>query len=388
MARPVRRFAAALLAASFLASTGVPAVASGAVRSLHIDDPIDAQDPTPSLDRRPVAPDITAVDAAYDDAGTLTVAITFVNEHDLPPVTEVAFGCAGTPVFTARLQRERAASGGDDPGWEDQGTGRLEGFEGAVHSSAPAAEGSRTVRAGFTHAQFARRGYRCVRAEWAPGGSGAEREDLASGWFAGFEPMTIGRPEAEREARAALERRLGARYRGARARYVRCPEEQGIAGEADPGEVGTDPEPASALCEFHLRRGRRVTLGGVAVKADDDARVLTSTVYPPFSYTRRWRTCSLGRHQGRIRTNEPCGRPRLLAGDIYSIASRRFPRPLARRFSVYAHGTNTAGHAPLVRFRCRSRHRMITVEDHPVRRSSVACANAVGARLRFTFNMA
>lgn len=205
---------------------------------------------------------------------------------------------------------------------------------------------------------------------------------------------TAARQRADQELRRAL----GTRYSAARTRYLRCadiiPAEDPFAepDEDTPTEdverQVTNPASAQALCQYFLRTGRQVTLGSATVSADDQLRTLAVKRYPALRYTRRWRSCRVPRSSGTLRSNEPCGGPRLLADDIVRMAGSKFPRPLAPRFSVWSHGTNTAGHPSLYRYRCRPRQRIAQAYGHPVRRVFVRCANAVGERFELRFSMA
>ena len=381
-------FRLALVAVLAALAAGAPP-AAGAVRTLHVDDPLDAQDPTPSLQPRPLAPDITAVDATYDEAGSISLAVTFANEHDQPPSVDVVFGCAGTPVTTAIIYRERSFSGPEDgpSSWDDQGSATLDGFDGAVYSTVNEPEGSRTMRASFAHEQFAGRQYRCVRARWDDSDFAGARDDTAAGWFAGFEPMRLDAATALATARLALAGRFGPGY-GATLRYLACPSvaiAQAIDDPTAPDEV---PTGAAGGCEYFMRAGDRITLGGLLVRADDQQRRWTTTSPSAVRYRRAWRRCPAPRFVTSLKANQPCGGPRLLAGDIEARASRRFPRPLQRRFKVYSHGTNTAGFGALYVYRCRARHRFITRDQQPVRRTRVGCANRMGERFRLVLHMA
>lgn len=95
---------APLVAACIITVAAAPAHA--AVRTFHADDPMDAQDQSPTLNPRPLNPDITAVDATYDDVGgTVAVAVTFAAEDDRLPDTAVALGCAKDRMLRIDISR-------------------------------------------------------------------------------------------------------------------------------------------------------------------------------------------------------------------------------------------------------------------------------------------
>lgn len=377
-----------------------PATASAAVRAGAVTDPMDAQDTTPTLDQRDVTPDITDVRASYDDTGTATVAVTFAASSDVPPDVAVHFGCVDAPGLTVTIRRERdyAAAEAGASAWTDAATGTLAGFEGTTASSqVPAPPDSRTLTGTVSHPALAGRGYRCAYGEWRTETSSRVLDDAFAFWFAGFEPQTITAETARRTAEAALRARLGTAYTAAGARYLKCPKEEVFRGDTTlPGTEDEDEEPideaerapAFAICMFHLRTGRRVTSGSLTVQADDQARTVAADKPYVRRFTRGWRSCAS--RSGRLRANMPCGGLSLLTGDIDALVSRRFPKAPPGRFSVFTHGTNTAGFTEMVRYRCRARSRMVPVrgEAHDARRTVATCKNAVGDGFTYTVSVA
>jgi hypothetical protein len=85
-----------------------------------------------------------------------------------------------------------------------------------------------------------------------------------------------------------------------------------------------------------------------------------------------------------------CTGAALMADDAWRAAEHRFPRALPRRYTVWAHGTGTAADPAHFRYRCRVRSRIVQSkrEDHPVRVTSMTCANQRAARWRYSFTMA
>jgi hypothetical protein len=360
----VLRLAIAVTTALLL---GAPTAA--AARTLHVDDPLDAQDETSPT--RTLTPDITALDVSYDDAGAVTIALTFASVDDQAPGAEILLGCAGTPLLTAYILRDLGDADVDEPGWDDRGTARVDGVATTLSSTIHSADGSRTLRAAFSGAPLAGRGYRCASAYWRDAEYPYYLDDTASGWFADFEPQRLTPELATQLAGARLTTQLGPVYGAAERRYLGCPRRQLRDGsQSDPGDPAGDPAPALARCRFWLRTGSTVTFGGATVRADDQARSWLTGVGATGSYHVKWRHCPTGDRRKRLRANAPCATPKQLAATIFERATKRAPRPLPRRFKVVAHGPGLAGHEPLVRFTCRARG------------GSVRCANALGERLR------
>jgi hypothetical protein len=97
--------------------------------------------------------------------------------------------------------------------------------------------------------------------------------------------------------------------------------------------------------------------------------------------------------RGRLAVTRPdpgCTGAALMADDAWRAAEHRFPRALPRRYTVWAHGTGTAADPAHFRYRCRVRSRIVQSkrEDHPVRVTSMTCANQRAARWRYSFTMA
>jgi hypothetical protein len=75
-----------------------------------------------------------------------------------------------------------------------------------------------------------------------------------------------------------------------------------------------------------------------------------------------------------------------MAGDLYSLASNRFPR-LPKVYTAYAHGTNTAGD-PRAVYRCKlSNQFQFGSHGDEWRRTTAHCTNRWGG-FRYVFDMA
>jgi hypothetical protein len=82
-----------------------------------------------------------------------------------------------------------------------------------------------------------------------------------------------------------------------------------------------------------------------------------------------------------------CGGAALMASDIYYDATRRFPRPLPKRYVAYAHGTNTAGD-PRAVYRCSISNQLVRTRDGAYRRTTALCLNSAGDSFKYIFEMA
>src|SRR3954470_20058082 len=67
-----------IVALALLAALAVPSAASAAVRASSVEDGIDNQDTTPTLESHPVALEVLRSSVSYDDtAGTVGVSVTY-----------------------------------------------------------------------------------------------------------------------------------------------------------------------------------------------------------------------------------------------------------------------------------------------------------------------
>lgn len=84
--------------------------------------------------------------------------------------------------------------------------------------------------------------------------------------------------------------------------------------------------------------------------------------------------------------NPSCDGAALMAGDLYELASSRFPR-LPEVYTAYAHGTNTAGD-PRAVYSCKLSNRFkYDSNDDEWRRTTALCTNRWGG-FRYVFDMA
>jgi hypothetical protein len=77
----------------------------------------------------------------------------------------------------------------------------------------------------------------------------------------------------------------------------------------------------------------------------------------------------------------------LMASDIYYDATKRFPRNLPRKYTAYAHGTNTAGD-PRAIYRCKITNKFVKTRDGGYRRTTAVCLNVKGDGFTYVFVMA
>lgn len=387
-----------LLLATLTAVVLAASPASAAVRSGSVDDPMDAQDTTPSLNPRPVTSDITHVQVSYDEAGTVTLQVSFAGDSSQSPMLDFQLACTGSPALAGRLSRQRSYSGNSSDYWNDVGTIELDGYDGSVDSRLTASQDSHTLQATFTHGAFANRSYRCVRGQWDNASVGANFADDFHLWFSGFEPQRLTTTSAGQAADAALRAAYGSRWTKSRPHYVRCAEftpaedpfadpDYGLSAE-ERKRTANNPAGATGLCTFQFGNGSTITGGGLAVTADDQTRTIAVKRYPGYRWKRAWHKC---RKAGLVlRANEPCGGLSLLGDDISGMAGARFPRKLPTRFNVVSHGTNTEGFDAVYVYRCRSRSRVVysRAVQHPVMVVGVACTNALGDSFTVHFSMA
>src|SRR5437660_981621 len=103
MNRPPLRVLLATLASLLLAASS----AAAAVRTGAVEDPIDAQDQTPSLDPKPMTADVTHVQISYDDVGGVDVQVGFAGDSAEPPELRFDLACTNQPKLSGTISRTR-----------------------------------------------------------------------------------------------------------------------------------------------------------------------------------------------------------------------------------------------------------------------------------------
>jgi hypothetical protein len=82
-----------------------------------------------------------------------------------------------------------------------------------------------------------------------------------------------------------------------------------------------------------------------------------------------------------------CGGAALMADDIYTDASKRFPRSLPETYVAYAHGTNRAGDLRAV-YPCKIRSTFVKTRDGGHLHTTAFCLNVKGDSFTYVFDMA
>jgi hypothetical protein len=186
---------------------------------------------------------------------------------------------------------------------------------------------------------------------------------------------------------AELSRSFGTRFDDALRPWLRCPAQQ-ISPE-------TRRFYASASCRFEFRAGRRFHGGSVDFTLVSG--VLEPKRFRSDVYTKRLRTCRIAATKdglpNRLRLSDrslrasgsfgrPCGwlaGAAGQAGDLERAVVQRHPRTMPRRFTVFAHGTGTAGFEQLFRFPCQ-----VKLNGN---RYTFACSNDLGHRFVYAFTV-
>jgi hypothetical protein len=340
-------------------------------------------------------PDIERLDASYDEAGSVTIAVTF---HE-PKLAELSFrlaegrtgeqepeddrdDCAdcssySAPDFTGSVSPPIAFS----DGWTYPGyaAGRLDGFGGAVETQPTLSPNGRTLTVSFGHTALANRNWRCVTV------SMDSYNDAATLFFAGYEPKALTPETAAAEAEAYLAGRFGQPYAKTPRKWLKCPAEEIF--RLDEGE------PPMAVCQYEFQMGRRFRGGGFVVRLRDN----TLSVEGPWqqTYTKTLKRCgrvsATKRGARRVRfvnrRLSASGMPgcryvsSFMAGDVEYEVARRFPRPPRSGFITGLRGTNKAGFEEWAVFTCQARSR----KRGSRRAYTVVCANKLEGSFRYSF---
>lgn len=332
------------------------------MRSGSLDDPLDMQQQSLSPS---YYTDVQRVDATYDEAGAVHLAVTFFQaENNYHVTARLRTRCEIDGEDTAPPVRNEAPELTLDLDWEPYFQGasaRLQGFQGASGAEPQLSDDGRTLSATFNHPEFANRDWRCVDGAGGPGYGG--RSDNFGFWFTGYAPQPLTPTTAQRAFADALARRFGSEFQAADQSWVKCPREQIF----DLDEDGYDD--AICMAVFGTGRTRRYATG--TVNSAFDAEV---------GYTRRWirqmRRCASRYARnigGTVWTNDgSCGTAGQLASDL---AYRMRRGTIGRRATVFWHGTNTAGFGELVKLPCTVRRTRSTY--------TASCRNKLGDALRY-----
>lgn len=379
--------AVVLVALALLAMAATSATA--AVRTGAVDDPIDAQDQTPSLDPKPMTADITHVEISYDDTGSIDVRVGFAGDSAQPPEVRFELACTDQPKLSGTIVRTRNYQSDVTGYWRDAGSIQLAGYKGDVTSVAGAEETSHTLHASFSHPAFAARGYRCARGQWDWIPTGATEMDEFGLWFSGFEPQRLTHRAATFAALKAVARAYGQRWTSSRGRYAACAP---VTAPENPfttpaytlppqqrQQMQDNPFGARADCAFEFAAGGRITAGHVTVRANDSARTIEAT-RSATTYRRSWHSCRVA--TGKLHANQPCTTPRALAEQLHAMVMAHYPTRLPSRFKLRPAGSSSALDG-VYRYTCHARIRRTgTVMLGALRVADISCTNRRGDALR------
>ena len=272
----------AIGAIAAVAALAMPFPASAAVRSGETLEGIDNQDPTPSLEPRPVASEVLQAAVSYDDAtGSVQVSVTY--NGPVPIVSRVVlYGpaeCASDELFPVEEGDVPALdltleAGDPEFGEPTQVTAALTGFDGRSTAPGTVSADGATFAATVTHPAFANRDYRCV--------SGVGRADAFNFYFAGFAPITLTAISATRTFAASLSQRYGRAYTRAARKYTKC---------ANLFKAEDGSQSADCWSEFGTGRTWRMEIRSATVEPHGHA---VSMGLKPFvrKWTRRFRKAS------------------------------------------------------------------------------------------------
>src|SRR4051794_15115766 len=129
-----------VVAVALLAALAVPSAASAAVRAGSVEDGIDSQDTTPTLESHPVALEVLRSSVTYDDTGgTVAVSVTYNAAPSSGETARVVLygpeACASDDLFptdegSVRSLDVQLGFDGEYYGDPPQATAALTGFDG------------------------------------------------------------------------------------------------------------------------------------------------------------------------------------------------------------------------------------------------------------------